>query len=618
MIRTMKIVVPDSLRQWQSLRMAHGFHSKMEVKLMKQNGKHRLFWMILCLICLLTGLAVAEGCAICGGDAVCDTCGGLGYLEKKAYGSDEMVKIACEGGCVEGKCPVCPPYRIFQDPVVEAAVRKVLRKDSGEISYEELMKITELDFDNAGLTSIEDLQYMKNLQTLSLRRNNLTDISPLAGLTSLTELNLWENQISDLSPLSGLVNLTTLDLRVNQIDDLSPLAELTSLTSLQLGENLISDISPLNGLNRLKKLSVGKNRIEDVSQMGEWTHLTELYLNNCNLHDISFLAGLNHLEMLFLGRNQIEDISPLANLTSLTILDLSENKISDISPLAGLTELEELVLIDNCIDDFSPLDGLALGDMLFTESQATYTPAPTATPTPTPKPTATPNPYKAPIVGNDGLLVMSPEEYLGIDTCDDIVQEKNYYGYEYKNRGLYASSYGKGMEDPVDWYEMEDYVDALVDSGYYKVVAHEKPKDHEEYWYLSYIGPGSVKRVISPYNSTNAKAAIVVSSFIGDISVYYSLDVITNDLEDTQYRLNEYINVVNPRPTSGGGGGSSGHYETVEEEVDCPSCTFGNCSICGGDGKYERYGKVVFCDPDCGSCGGKGKIKRTKQVWVND
>jgi len=119
------------------------------------------------------------------------------------------------------------------------------------------------------------------------------------------------------------------------------------------------------------------------------------------------------------------------------------------------------------------------------------------------------------------------------------------------------------------------------------------------------------------------KAAIVVQSFHGDVYIFYSLDVITNDLEDTQYRLNKYINVVNPWSASSsdsgsGGGGSNGHFETVEVEVDCPSCTFGNCSICGGDGKYERYGEVVSCNPDCGSCNGKGKIKQRKQVWVND
>jgi len=66
-----------------------------------------------------------------------------------------------------------------------------------------------------------------------------------------------------------------------------------------------------------------------------------------------------------------------------------------------------------------------------------------------------------------------------------------------------------------------------------------------------------------------------------------------------------------------GGGGSSGHWEWVEVEKDCPSCTFGNCSVCGGDGWYERYGERISCDPDCGSCDGRGTYTTTERVWVH-
>jgi len=220
-------------------------------------------------------------------------------------------------------------------------------------------------------------------------------------------------------------------------------------------------------------------------------------------------------------------------------------------------------------------------------------------------------------VGNDGLLVMSPEEYNDdIDDCDTIGQQDNYYTYRYINRGKVYDGDG----DDAEWDNFEEYVDALADSGYYKVVAnYDGESGNTEAWYLEYTGPGSVRRTFKVDSDHKEKAAIVVQSFRGDVYVFYSLDVITNDIEDTQYRLNNYINVVNPKPTSGGGGGgSSGHWETVEEEVDCPSCTFGNCSICGGSGKYERYGTIQYCDPNCSSCDGKGKIKQRKQVWVND
>ncbi|MBQ7886638.1 MAG: hypothetical protein IJ313_07065 [Clostridia bacterium] len=62
--------------------------------------------LALCLLMLFT-CASAEICALCGGDDVCDTCAGNGYLLMQSYGSDETVKVACTAGCDNGSCPVC-------------------------------------------------------------------------------------------------------------------------------------------------------------------------------------------------------------------------------------------------------------------------------------------------------------------------------------------------------------------------------------------------------------------------------------------------------------------------------------------------------------------------------
>ena len=63
--------------------------------------------LLLCLS-LLCSAALAEPCAICSGDRVCDACGGNGYVIKPVYGSSMEVKIVCEAGCKDGACPVCP------------------------------------------------------------------------------------------------------------------------------------------------------------------------------------------------------------------------------------------------------------------------------------------------------------------------------------------------------------------------------------------------------------------------------------------------------------------------------------------------------------------------------
>lgn len=138
----------------------------------------------------------AVACDICGSDGLCDTCGGLGYLEMKAYGSDEMLQIVCTGeNCAAGKCAVCGAGAevaaveevaadapqgsyTFVEPEVEATVREVLGKETGDITYEDLLSITELDCSSAGLTSVEDFQFMPNLTRLDLEYNQISDLSP--------------------------------------------------------------------------------------------------------------------------------------------------------------------------------------------------------------------------------------------------------------------------------------------------------------------------------------------------------------------------------------------------------------------------------------------------------
>lgn len=297
---------------------------------MNRNMKISLFWSVLCALCLLCALAAAEGCSLCGGDTVCDTCGGLGYQEMQAFDSDALLKVACTGtNCADGRCTACSEaqaeentadapqgYHTFIEPKVEEAVREVLGKAEGEISYAELLTITRLEVPSAGIKDLSDLQTMKNLEYVNVPRNQITDLSPLSGLTKMKSLYVGSNQISDLTPVADMVHLEAANLSYNPISDLSALAGLSKFRCLMISSGEISDVTPLAGL----------------------TSLTTLDLTN----------------------NQISDITPLAGLTSLTSLVLSSNQINDLTPLAGLTALTELDVSLNYISDFSPVEGLAI------------------------------------------------------------------------------------------------------------------------------------------------------------------------------------------------------------------------------------------------------------------
>lgn len=65
-------------------------------------------WMLaLFTLLLLTATALAADCAICGGDLVCDTCGGLGYQMIFSSTTGQFEQAPCGSSCVNGDCPVC-------------------------------------------------------------------------------------------------------------------------------------------------------------------------------------------------------------------------------------------------------------------------------------------------------------------------------------------------------------------------------------------------------------------------------------------------------------------------------------------------------------------------------
>lgn len=219
------------------------------------------------------------------------------------------------------------------------------------------------------------------------------------------------------------------------------------------------------------------------------------------------------------------------------------------------------------------------------------------------------------IATNDGLTVLSPEQYLGIEPCDNLSTNDNEYAYVYTNRGYkYHSS---GTSNPVDWYRMEEYVNALVDSGYYEILEHSSDTD-DAYWTLRYIGPAEVSNTFYLYYGRSDQAAIAVRNFIGDIKVWYSKDILTADIDETQQRLGRQV-ITTPADTSS----SASH--SVSSGSICTECRGdGKCNECGGDmwvWKWEteyvngspvtkqvnKMCQAVYCTGGkCSKCGGDG------------
>lgn len=143
------------------------------------------------------------------------------------------------------------------DPAVEAAVREQLQKKDGELTKQDLLNVTCLSFQGAGIKTIPELPELPNLRELLMDDNQISDLKPLEKLTKLERLYLAGNPVQDVRPLAGLTGLRVLDLSATAVKDAAPLASLENLEWLDLYGSEVTDAEPLKNLPKLAELRIG-------------------------------------------------------------------------------------------------------------------------------------------------------------------------------------------------------------------------------------------------------------------------------------------------------------------------------------------------------------------------
>ena len=221
--------------------------------------------------------------------------------------------------------------------------------------------IVSLNTDGADLGSIRKiraLEYLDQLEYLSLKRNLIEKIEGLNHLKKLKNLDLSANYITKVENLQDLEALEVLNLSYNRIKQIENLGALRKLQDLNISRNEITEIKNLENLYNIKKLTLSYNKIEKISGLYELVNLSLLHLNDNLIVEIKGLDRLIELHSLNLTNNKIEKISNLDNLLNLRKLELSRNKIQKIEGLDNLKNLQELFLDSNLIQQFEGMDNL--------------------------------------------------------------------------------------------------------------------------------------------------------------------------------------------------------------------------------------------------------------------
>jgi len=142
----------------------------------------------------------------------------------------------------------------FKDPNFEKAVRKMIRKPTGDISIDDIRNVIYIMYEakdeSERIKDISGIENFKDLRGVFLNGNSIESIEPLKKLKELTKLTFDNNKISNIDALSNLKCLEYLSIGNNNIKNIDSLKNLNGLLELNIKGNPINE----NDVDALKKI----------------------------------------------------------------------------------------------------------------------------------------------------------------------------------------------------------------------------------------------------------------------------------------------------------------------------------------------------------------------------
>jgi internalin A len=188
-------------------------------------------------------------------------------------------------------CKPHPATVDFDDPVLEAEVRRKLGKDGGAITPADLAQIRSINMSTAKVHQIDPCIFpmFTSLKDLFLGPGEYDDLTPLQKLTTLESLRLSLSQVKDLHAIEGLKAMDRLDISHTLVgdDQLKSVGSLVNITELMLDEDNISDLSPIANLKKLFRLSIKKTGVKSLAPLSQLKTLKFLYIADTPVTDIT-------------------------------------------------------------------------------------------------------------------------------------------------------------------------------------------------------------------------------------------------------------------------------------------------------------------------------------------
>lgn len=250
----------------------------------------------------------------------------------------------------------------FQEPLIEEAVRAVLDKPQGVITYADLENVTEIyiqaeeayasmeDF-YAGsakwyqtttrirgpIRDISDLKDMPNLHIVYIGGEYIRDISPLKEIKYLQQVEFRDNDIEDISPLAGKDMLMYAGLLSNRLKSIEAVRTWPALRRLNISEAGNFDASPIETLNGMDYLDI--SGIPDAYRYLEGLYVDDLAIGAPGQTDAECIREVAYVARLYIRWSDIRDISALEGREDIVYLNMEACTIDDLSPLFTMPNL---------------------------------------------------------------------------------------------------------------------------------------------------------------------------------------------------------------------------------------------------------------------------------------
>lgn len=220
------------------------------------------------------------------------------------------------GDVLTGECSDLDQTITVPDAALRNAIADAVGTPGVDLTCLEFLALESLTAGDAGIASLEGLQYAVNMKNAYLHNlsstgpnvNTITDVTPLQSLSALERLSLQNNPIEDVTPIAGLTGLITLILSGTPVSDIGFLVDFDAMWNLQISNSAILDLTPIHGLTTIEYLG-----IEGLS-----------------VTDIGFLENYDNITSLWLGSNSITSLAPLVanpGMGSNDLIDVRYNNL---------------------------------------------------------------------------------------------------------------------------------------------------------------------------------------------------------------------------------------------------------------------------------------------------